>query len=1057
MKKFLVVLGILFSLGFSGGDVAAQGFDPFGDFFIRTENLLDDAWQQEVLDPIFGEGSSGPIPHGAFELPCPQEFNEIARIISLRTFILNVLNFALSFLGLIAVVALIYAGFLYVTAGGDDGQHEKAKKIVIYAAVGIILILASFAIVNTIIRNAAIGGQDRTSGFSGSLAEGITVSDRCKPGFVQGVSAGGGLGIPGLGGGAQILISGAVTPSNATGADDEVINFVTGFLVPIGKEVVFQTSNLGLDASSKAYWNFGDGVIAEATINAGTAESDTRAFYEEGWKSVSILAQTPDGRKVTAQKKVLVGEGGMAGFSISPQSPEVGQQVTFDASGSSAQIGSIMDYDWECNGPGCPPEIVWLPQENWFQKSIAFLFPLANAEGEGKKVIGAFTVEGTHTITLTIKTSIGAEITSETEVEVGPTTPGTIGNPVAIMKVEINGTEVLPGAVQISPGDIAAGALVVTSESLDEDGNPLGNNDVEWSINGYTVGYSALMSFLQTEGNYLAKLIAAATGDPNVRDQASLQVLVRDDITGPPTTTPLLSPIAIPKVFVNGQPAFPSNIEVFRTDSLSFSSESLDENGVLGNVNESWLFNGQFVSGGAAQLSGMFNQLGTYSVKLIAASLQNTNNRDEKMFTIRVKNTPPEISSVSYSQDSSLGGSMRVSANASDLDGTIENYRFEMLEFGSSVSTQMTTQSEAIFGLGQFTGDHVFSFRVTATDSDSGKAMGTSNSFNISDGQVEGGTFVGGSTGGVGGGFLNSAPRVSILATPANIGTTSTNFTFFAEGVDTDGDWLTYEWTFPGGKRDFGPSVSHRFMTPGLHNVVVEVSDGVAKQSSMLEVSIVADPTAPLPSENTPPSAAISCALPGNTGNTDTIFSFYSSVSDDDDDALTYRWDFGNGDEMHLKNAAYKFDLPGLYTVRFQVSDGLAITEDEMKVVVVGPKEQIPPSTLPECLIDAESDLITGQIGIMAPSAERETGEGFEFVTIKGTKDTTFFLYGRAPVETDRALFFEWELGDGRTIVGQNIAIKYADLGIYRVQMNVSDGLTTLSDSLTIKVEEKQK
>jgi len=56
-------------------------------------------------------------------------------------------NFALGFIGLVAVVAVIWAGFLYLTAFGDDGRTESAKKILMWTAVGILLILGAYAIV----------------------------------------------------------------------------------------------------------------------------------------------------------------------------------------------------------------------------------------------------------------------------------------------------------------------------------------------------------------------------------------------------------------------------------------------------------------------------------------------------------------------------------------------------------------------------------------------------------------------------------------------------------------------------------------------------------------------------------------------------------------------------------------------------------------------------------------------------------------------------------------------------------------------------------------------
>ncbi len=70
---------------------------------------------------------------------------------SARTAIKVVVNYFLFFLGLIATIMVIYGGFLYITSGGDDAGAEKGKKILIYSAIGIIIILVSYALVNTII------------------------------------------------------------------------------------------------------------------------------------------------------------------------------------------------------------------------------------------------------------------------------------------------------------------------------------------------------------------------------------------------------------------------------------------------------------------------------------------------------------------------------------------------------------------------------------------------------------------------------------------------------------------------------------------------------------------------------------------------------------------------------------------------------------------------------------------------------------------------------------------------------------------------------------------
>lgn len=60
-------------------------------------------------------------------------------------------NFALGFLFIIAMTAIIYAGFLWVTDFGGGDNQKKALDIIKYVVFGIILILVAYPIVMTII------------------------------------------------------------------------------------------------------------------------------------------------------------------------------------------------------------------------------------------------------------------------------------------------------------------------------------------------------------------------------------------------------------------------------------------------------------------------------------------------------------------------------------------------------------------------------------------------------------------------------------------------------------------------------------------------------------------------------------------------------------------------------------------------------------------------------------------------------------------------------------------------------------------------------------------
>ena len=78
--------------------------------------------------------------------------DHISKERDLKRMIIGWTNFALSIAALLAVVVIIWAGILYITALGDDGRMDSAKKIIIWAIVGILVIFIAFALVNTVIK-----------------------------------------------------------------------------------------------------------------------------------------------------------------------------------------------------------------------------------------------------------------------------------------------------------------------------------------------------------------------------------------------------------------------------------------------------------------------------------------------------------------------------------------------------------------------------------------------------------------------------------------------------------------------------------------------------------------------------------------------------------------------------------------------------------------------------------------------------------------------------------------------------------------------------------------
>lgn len=108
----------------------------FGTFLILSLLLVDPTWAQLIDsgdNPSQILGATGAW-GGSF-----------------RAAILTVINFFLFFLGLVATAFIIYGGFLYVTSQGEDQKVETAKKIITYAAIGIVVVLISFALINTLL------------------------------------------------------------------------------------------------------------------------------------------------------------------------------------------------------------------------------------------------------------------------------------------------------------------------------------------------------------------------------------------------------------------------------------------------------------------------------------------------------------------------------------------------------------------------------------------------------------------------------------------------------------------------------------------------------------------------------------------------------------------------------------------------------------------------------------------------------------------------------------------------------------------------------------------
>lgn len=72
---------------------------------------------------------------------------------NVETVVAGIIKVFLGLLGIIFVILIILAGFNWMTAGGDEAKIEKAKKLMSRAIIGLIIIVAAYAITKFVFTN----------------------------------------------------------------------------------------------------------------------------------------------------------------------------------------------------------------------------------------------------------------------------------------------------------------------------------------------------------------------------------------------------------------------------------------------------------------------------------------------------------------------------------------------------------------------------------------------------------------------------------------------------------------------------------------------------------------------------------------------------------------------------------------------------------------------------------------------------------------------------------------------------------------------------------------
>lgn len=72
----------------------------------------------------------------------------------------RIINVALGFLGIIAVVIVLIGGFKYMVSGGNEEKTTEAKNLIVSGIIGLAIILSAWAITSFVISRLITATQD---------------------------------------------------------------------------------------------------------------------------------------------------------------------------------------------------------------------------------------------------------------------------------------------------------------------------------------------------------------------------------------------------------------------------------------------------------------------------------------------------------------------------------------------------------------------------------------------------------------------------------------------------------------------------------------------------------------------------------------------------------------------------------------------------------------------------------------------------------------------------------------------------------------------------------
>ncbi len=626
----------------------------------------------------------------------------------------------------------------------------------------------------------------------------------------------------------------------------------------------------------------------------------------------------------------------VAAFSFEPETPTVGEVVTFDASASYDSNGYIVGYAWDF-GDG--------------------------TNGTGMIVDHIYLAEGTFTVTLTVTDNDGLSDTARADVSVSPIQV----HDIAVISVVPFPTTVVSGqSVKISvtvenQGDFTESFSVTTFY----DDNVIGTQ----TVTTLAADTSMILTYMWTtvdvsEGIYTISANATVVGD---------EVDIDDNTYVDDTVTVVSPPPHPPVASFTFSPTTP-----YTEQNVTFdASSSYDPDGTI--VSYTWSYGDSATDNGLI-VKHSYADNGTFTVELTV--VDNDGLTDIESESITVLNRPPVASFTESATSVSTGTVIHFNASDShDPDGYIVSYLWDFGDgtSGAGVTTEHAYADDGLYIVTLTVTDDdgaiatvtaakavsnrppTASFTENATTAYRGEAIRfnasasfdpdgyiTSYFWNFGDGTNKTGvvvdhTYVNDGTYTVtliitdDDGAIDFVTATKTVLNHPPIASFIENATTIQTGVvvrfeasasyDPDGTIISYFWTFGDGTNATGVIVTHAYADDGTYSVNLTVTDNDGATASLTAVKTVL---------NRPPGASFTeSAL---TASVDEIIQFNASASyDPDGSIMSYTWDFGDGNitTMSIPIINHTYTKSGTYNVTLTVTDNDGLTDDQVKAFTI--------------------------------------------------------------------------------------------------------------------------